>query len=68
MSTAEAQILQKEIKLLRQEVFEIKEAFCGCLKDKEGIYKKGFVKEILSLARRKPVYRYNKKDFLKRIS
>ena len=38
------------------------------LKDAEGEYKESFVKRILEVAQEKPIYSYNPKAFLKKIS
>ena len=37
-------------------------------KDREGGYKQAFVKEIITLSKTKPAYRYRSKNFLKLIS
>lgn len=50
--------LEKEVNFLKREISEIKEVFLGCMKDEEGEYNTEFVKEILNIAKRKPIYRY----------
>ena len=68
MATATIQTLEKEVNGLKREISEIKQVFLGGIKDKEGSYKTGFVREVLNIAKKRPLYHYNKKDFLKRVA
>lgn len=65
MTNQTYQRIKREIKqeLLKEFVLPILKN----LKDPEGEYRKKFVNEILKVAKEKPIYTYNPKNFLHRI-
>lgn len=50
--------LDREIKMLRQDVAEIKSAIVGVEGDADGKYRDAFVAKVLKRSREKPSYRY----------
>lgn len=65
MTTATAKKLSKEIEKLRHEVAVIKAAVLGRERDAEGRYNPKFVREVLRLAKERPLYTYRKGVFTK---
>lgn len=65
MTTKTYEKIKREIKqeLIEEFVFPI----LRDVKDTEGEYKEGFVKEVLKAAQKKPKYVYNPKTFLRQI-
>ncbi len=60
--------LNKEIKILRRDISEIKGAIISTKGDAEGEYQRAFVQKITKRSQEKPIYRYTgRESFLRHV-